>query len=329
MLALAVLSVFFLASKKSEHTLTVTDKFDTVITVKTYSASDNTKDYNDIITRADSEFSSDTPGAQIYELNRNRFCEISEETKNLLCDAAAYSQQLGDYFDISVEPLCRLWDIKNNPGKIPDGIKDSLKLVGINALDIDIAANTAKLTQDGAMITLGAIAKGYTTDLIVSKMRQNAEESALVNMGGNIYALGRRPDGERWNIAIADPKNPEENAAVISVENKAVVTSGNYERYVVIDGKRYHHIINPNTGYPAESGLLSATAVGDKAELCDVLSTAMFASGAEKAAELAKRYLVDAILISDDTLYYTKGLENIITEADGNYNFVPIDVSLH
>jgi thiamine biosynthesis lipoprotein len=140
-------------------------------------------------------------------------------------------------------------------------------------------------------------------------------------MGGNIYALGKKQDKSLWKIGIADPKNVDKNAAVVEVSDTAVITSGNYERYFIISGKRYHHIIDPTNGYPAESGLNSATAIGKDATLCDILSTAMFVAGVEKSKELIKEYDIDAVLIDDGTVYYTKGLEDILKQTSDGYRY--------
>lgn len=301
---------------KNEYIITIADAFDTVTTIKTYSSKDNTDEYETIMRDADNRLSAVDTESEIYRLNHEGACEISPDTTQLLCDAITYSVQLKYYFDITTNPLCELWDIKNNPGKIPEGISDALKLVGVEAVEVDIKTNDAKIIKDGASITLGGIAKGYVTDRLCDAMRKNGENSALINMGGNIYALGKKPDGKLWNIGILDPKNVEQNAVTLQLSDKAVVTSGTYERYVKIDGKRYHHIIDPKTGYPAESGLISATAIGKSAELCDVLSTAMMVAGVNKGIDLAEKYGIDAVLIDDKTVYYTPGLKDFITLGD-------------
>ena len=320
-----VLVIICLHNRTKERSITITDTFDTVITITTHSKVDNLKEYERIILNADKMFSSVNPDGEIYQLNHNGKANISPETTALLCDAITYTNCLSDYFDISINPLFELWDIKNNTGIIPDNIPETASLTGIDSLLVDIDSNTAEIVKEGASITLGAIAKGYTTNLLVKAMRQNGENSALINMGGNIYALGAKPDGSLWKISIMDPNNTDANAVVLNVSDTAVITSGNYERYFELDQKRYHHIIDPKTGYPAQSGLNSATVIGKDAELCDVLSTAMFVAGVKTAAELAELYSVDAVLIGSETVYYTAGLENALTPSSGNYRYVKID----
>lgn len=321
-----VLTAIFLLNSEKERSITITDTFDTVITITAYSSSNNAKEYEKIIRDTDKMFSSDNPDGEIYRLNHNKKAELSPETVDLLCDAVTYTNRLSEYFDISVNPLSELWDIKNNSGIIPDNISETAALVGIEALVIDTDGNTAEIVRDGASITLGAIAKGYTTDLLVAAMRKNGEKSALINMGGNIYAMGAKKDGSLWKIGIADPLNMEQNAVILNISDTAVITSGNYERYFELDGIRYHHIIDPKTGYPAQSGLNSATAVGADAELCDVLSTAMFAAGVEKSKSIIAEYKIDAVLIDDETVYYTAGLEDRMIKESEYYNYVCLDL---
>lgn len=203
---------------------------------------------------------------------------------------------------------------------MPDNVAETLSLVGAECLNIDIDTNTAEITKDGASITLGAIAKGDVTDKIVNKMRKNGETSALIIFGGNIYAYGKKDGKTDWKIGISDPKaNDGSYAATLDVSDTAVVTSGSYQRYFELNGEIYHHIIDPETGYPANSGLLSATVIGKDAVLCDVLSTAMFVAGAEKAAELAEEFDVDAVLITENEIYYTGAIAERITQSNNSY----------
>lgn len=318
------IAVAVLIMRPRRYSRTIYDAMDTVCEITTYSTADNINGYVQIVYEADKMFSAENPNAEIYKLNQNGSAQLSQDTVSLLCDAITYTNRHGEYFDISIKPVCDVWDIKNNPGVIPDNISDALDLVGIQNIEVDIETNTAKIKKEGAGVTLGAAAKGYTTDMIVKAMRAEGESSALINLGGNIYALGKK-NGARWEIGIMDPKQPGVSAAVLSVSDTAVVTSGNYERYFELDGERYHHIIDPKSGYPVQNGLNSATAVGKDAGQCDILSTAMFAAGINGAAALAKEYNIDAVLIDDTTVYYTKGLADIIKPVDGSYKYVMLN----
>ena len=168
----------------------------------------------------------------------------------------------------------------------------------------DADSEIAKLNADGS---------GYTSSRIMDIYKENGITSGLVNLGGNVQALGTKTDGTKWKIAVQSPDDTEDYLGILSVQDKAVITSGGYERYFEQDGVTYHHIIDPKTGYPAESGLVSVTIVSSDGTLADGLSTSLFIMGEEKAADFWREHKdeFDAILMSDDgTLYVTEGLEN-------------------
>ena len=319
--AAAVLSTRYLGAK--EHTRTIYGCFDTICTITTYSSSDKTEEYENLLRDAELKFSAYNPQSEIYRLNSDLYAELSPDTVSLLCDAVTYSNLLSNYFDITLNPVCLLWQEAEKNSVLPLNIDSALSLKGTENIYIDIDSNYAKILKEGASITLGAIAKGYVTDRIVQKMRANGETSALINLGGNIYAYGLKNNSTAWQIGIRDPKSDENSsAAIVEASNISIVTSGAYQRGFELDGKWYHHIIDPKTGYPAENGIISATAIGSKSELCDILSTAMYVAGVENAFRLAEEYGIDAIIITDNTIYYSKGLDGKIKPSGNNYNFV-------
>ena len=332
--ALCTIGIYYHLQNR-QFTVTVFDAFDTVSTINVYSAHDNTKEYEKLIKEYDKSLSVYNTESEIYKLNTNKKADISADTEELLCDAITYSAKLSDYFDISINPLCQKWESAKTSGTAPTITDEDLAHISIEKLRVDIDANTATITHPDASITLGAVAKGFVTDKLVHHMRLNGDENALINLGGNIYALGTKPkksfnlhpstSGEEWKIGIADPNSPQESAVIVRVSDTAVVTSGDYERYFESGGKRYHHIIDPKTGYPSDSGLRSATAIGSKAELCDILSTAMFVAGKEKAAALAKEYGIDAILIDDANIYYSPALEGFLSLQNEAYKLLMLD----
>lgn len=319
---LAAVCAIFLLRREHTYTKTVCAAFDTVCTVTTYSKSDNTLVYADFLEALSSRLSAYDEGGEIYTLNKTGSAELSPDTTGLLCTAISYSGFFPELFDISVNPLCELWTEFKERGKVGD-ISQAMQRVGCDGIYVDADKNFAEITKDGASVTLGAIAKGYASDALVDLMRKNGETSALINLGGSIYALGKKENKSDWRVGICDPDFTENSLLTLSVSDTAVVTSGDYERYFEIDGKRYHHIIDPTTGYPAQSGLRSATAVGKKAELCDVMSTAMFVAGAKKAAALCEKYAIDAVLVTDDTVYYTPGLAGILEPKSDRFVFKP------
>ena len=162
----------------------------------------------------------------------------------------------------------------------------------------------------GMEIDLGSIAKGYAGQQAAKLLREKGVTSALLNLGGNVQTIGSKPDGGAWQIAVKNPHS-KEPMMVVSVRDKAVVTSGGYERYFEQDGKTYWHIMDPKTGRPADSGLLAVTVIGEDGAMCDGLSTSLFVMGLEKAAALwAESSDFEAIFIAaDGTVYITDGLK--------------------
>lgn len=308
-------------NRAKTHERTIYGAFDTICRMSVYSQADNTAEYEELIRSLDAQLSPYRGNSAIYALNNGEECTLSPELTEFLCTAVSYTNMIPDYFDITINPVCESWQKAGDDGVLPDDIDAKLALVGTDCIYIDIDKNTARLTEEGASVTLGAIAKGYAADRLVSAMLSNGEQNALIDLGGNIYALGSKPDGSSWTVGISDPKDTSANAVTLEAADTAIVTSGDYQRYFELNGKRYHHIIDPKTGYPAESGLRSATAVGKDATVCDVLSTAMFVAGIDGAKELCKRFSIDAVLITDDTVYYSAALENKITYRSELYRF--------
>lgn len=322
----AVAVGILLIGRPKTYSREVYGTFDTVCNISLYSAEDTTEYYEQQLRKLDSELDTHSGESVIGKLNNGELCSLTPEQTDLLCTAVSYTNMLSDYFDITVNPLVESWDNAEKNSVLPTDISDKMKLVGADCININIDSNTARITEDGASITLGAIAKGYAANMLADDMRRNGISSALINLGGNVYALGSKPNDDDWNIAISDPVGNSQTAVTVKCTDTAVVTSGDYERFFELDGKRYHHIIDPKTGYPADSGLHSATVIDRDAELCDVLSTALFVAGVEKAKEIIADFSVQAILIDDDTVYYTKGLEDKIELNSQNYTLVPLEI---
>jgi len=196
-----------------------------------------------------------------------------------------------------------------------------LELVDYRAVTVDTGADTVTLAREGMALSLGAVAKGYAGDLAADALRERGVTSALLSLGGNIQTVGAKPDGGAWRVAVQDPENPEQYAGAIDVADQAVVTSGGYERYFVGgDGEVYWHIMNPETGYPAKSGLISVTVAADSGALADALTTSLFVMGLDAAAAHWRAYRdFEAVFITDaHELYITEGLESRFA-AMGDY----------
>lgn len=224
-----------------------------------------------------------TGGAARLNAADGQEVEIGAELFSLLQTAQAVSEQTGGAFDITTYPLTQLWGF-GGEGTVPDeaAIAETLARVGYQKLRLDAERRTASLT-DGAQIDLGAIAKGYAAESVREVFCEYGVESALINLGGNIFALGEKLDGNAWRIGIADPGDTRETVGVLAVRDTAVVTSGSYQRYFMRGAVRYHHLLDPATGRPADNGLESVTVVCADATRADALSTALFVMGEEEA----------------------------------------------
>ena len=252
--------------------------------------------------------------------------DVGEETCGLLAASAEYADITGGAFDITVAPVVFAWGFTTAENRVPsqtelDGL---LAHVGMEKLTLD---GNAAMLESGTDVDLGAIAKGYASDRIAEIFRESGVERGWAALGGNVLAWGTRPDKQPWVIGIQDPANPHDSTDYvgrIKLENAFAVTSGSYQRFFEADGKVYHHIIDPATGYPAESGLISVTIVADAEEgngtMCDALSTALFVMGEEKAVEFWRNGVCDfeMILVTDDgRAVISAGLEESFTVEEG------------
>lgn len=234
------------------------------------------------------------PASEVSRINQSagtKPVKVSEETFALLQLAQRYSELSGGAFDVTVRPLVVLWGIGKKDKFVPGAaaIARARDLVNWRDLVLDPAARTVFLKRTGMGIDLGGVAKGYAADRARDVLRAHGIRSGLIDAGGNIWALGRRPDAKPWRIGIKNPR-PEHGGdllAVVPSEDLTLVTSGDYERYFIKDGVRYHHIFDPRTGRPAQ-GTISATIIGKNSAEADILSTTVFVLGPEKGLELIR-----------------------------------------
>lgn len=199
--------LIFFSGKERRYERTIYGVFDTVSELSVYSAKDNTAEYEELLRTLHSQLDIHTPSSLIERLNSGERVTLPDDITRFLCTAVSYTNMLSDYFDITVNPIIKSWELAEKNGTLPVDIPEKLALVGAESLYIDIDKNTAQITKDGASVTLGAIAKGYASDILKDKMRMDRVESAIINLGGNVYALGTKPDGSNWSVAVADPNN--------------------------------------------------------------------------------------------------------------------------
>lgn len=250
--------------------------------------------------------------SEIYAVNHSdgNPVPVSEETAELLRFLLGISKVTDGAFDCTMYPILMEWGFTTSDYKIPtDGtISELLKKTGYEKVTLD--GNSVIIPAD-MQIDFGAIGKGYAGDCIAEILKENGIASALLDLGGNIQTIGTKPDGTNWKLGLHSPFD-EDSFATLEVSDCAVVTSGGYERYFVgDDGETYWHILDPATGKPAHSGLISATIVGAEGRLCDALSTSLFVMGLDQATELWKqRDDFEMVLVTENgRIYLTEGLE--------------------
>lgn len=251
--------------------------------------------------------------SEIYALNRDGRADLSPDTALLLDGALELCERTGGALDISVYPILRAWGFTTGEYSVPSDEALAALLPLVDYTQVKLEGNAASLPS-GAKIDLGSVAKGRTGDQLSALLLENGVTSALLDLGGNIQAVGAKPDGSPWRIGVREPEG-EGNVGVVSVTDKAIITSGGYERYFEQDGVRYWHILEPKTGKPARSGLASVTVVGESGLLCDALSTALFVMGLDGALEHWRQYRdFEAVFVAEDgSVTITAGLADCFT----------------
>lgn len=254
------------------------------------------------------------PNSEVALINKNagiKPIKVSSDTFELLERCQWYSELSGGAFDVTVRPLVELWAIGKKDKYVPtdEEIQQVLKLVDYRKIELDPKEKTVFLPVPDMGIDLGGVAKGYGADRARNILKKQGVHSALIAAGGNIWTVGQRPDGKKWRIGIRHPRQEtgDELLGVLSCQDLAVVTSGDYERYFVKDGVRYHHIFDPYTGFPAQS-LVSVTIVSTDSAEADILSTAVFVLGVEKGLALTDQLdNVGTIVMTPELKVFTAG----------------------
>lgn len=269
----------------------------------------------------------DIEKSEIIKLNKNAgrgYIELSPDIIYLLEKSKYYSDISRGKFDITIGPLVKLWSIDTQEVSKPteEKINKARNLVDYRNLLIDEEENKAFLTQSGMEVDLGAIAKGYAADKTIEILKKAGINKAIINIGGNIYALGEKDKSTPWKIGIQDPFRPINNyLAYILVKDKSVVTSGSYEKRVEIDGRVYHHLLEPQTGYPVENNLAAVSIIHPSSTDADALSTTAFLLGLEEGLELIESLShAEAIFITKDKkIYFTSGAKENFTLLNEEY----------
>lgn len=249
---------------------------------------------------------------------------VSEDTYHVIEVAMKFAEESAGAFDITIYPVVALWGIGTDQARVPSQseITAGLKNVGYQDLILDPAAHSVFLKRPGMGLDLGGIAKGYAADRTAEKLKSLGVERGIINLGGNIFALGSKMEGSAWKIGIQNPVSTRgEYIGIVDVVNQTVVTSGIYERFFEKDGKRYHHILNTKTGYPVDNELAGVSILTSSSIDADALSTTLFVLGTEKALEFIKNKPgVDALFITrDKTVRMTPGFKKVFKLTDMSF----------
>lgn len=273
--------------------------------------------------------------SEIAAINENagvQPVEVSQPTFDLLQRAKELSEQSDGAFDITIAPVVELWGITSDHPHVPtdEELAQAMALMGLEDLVLDEEACTAYLTRPGMAIDLGGIAKGWTADQLREYARELGAERGYVSLGGNLMIIGERPDGDPFKFGLRDPQGDASTylGTVTLEDGCTMATTGGYERYFEEDGIRYHHVLDPRTGYPADSDLLSVAVISKDGTLADYLSTTLFVQGLEaaKAAAGSEDYAL-VMVDQENNVWISGSLRGNFEphETDADYTYIYID----
>ncbi|AEE15706.1 FAD:protein FMN transferase [Treponema brennaborense] len=318
----AAISICFISCRKTPLPAKTEFRMGTVCTVNLYERGTDAL-YERMFSRLneiEAVFSVNLPDSVVSNINRAAGLEpvpVSDEVLYVLEKALAIAEATGGMFDPSIGPLVSLWGIGSDSAHVPqpEEIAAAKKLVDYRLVRLDKTERTVFLAERGMQLDLGGIVKGYAADELASIAAENGVKRALFDLGGNVYAYGRKPDGTAWRVGVKNPLAPEGQPLIkLELENKSVVTSGVYERFFFQDGVRYHHILDIKSGYPMRNEVLSATVVSESSMLADALSTSVFLLGPESGLALLAAQGADGIIVTEDrAVYATPQIRRVTT----------------
>ncbi len=303
---LAIALYFFLTAGNNEPKSKTVYLMNTYMVFETYgrNAENANADIEKLISDYDGLFAVNNEQSDISKINTHAgtFAEVSSETAKLISEACNLSEITNGMLDISVYPIVKAWGFTEEKYRVPSHDELGALLEYVDYSKINVSDGMVKIPE-GMMVDLGAVAKGYACDKAVEILKSYNVKSSMLNLGGNVYCLGKNPEGRAWNVGIKSPFDDNSVIGYVTVSDKSVVTSGSYERYFEEDGVRYWHIMDPSTGYPADSGLRSVTIIADSSLYADALSTAIFVGGSEMAKRLqSARGDFEYVLVNSDNI---------------------------
>lgn len=297
--------------------------FDTIISIELYGTDEKSADgmlneCMNICTKYENLFDENIPESDISKINnaKDQTVSVSGDTIALISSALSYCRDTDGLFDITIDPVSDLWDFHEGSYIVPDEslIKEALPLVGYQNISVDDISNTVTV-KGNAQIDVGAAAKGYIADRLADYLEDRAISGAIINIGGDLKLLGKKPDGSLFNIGINDPGS-DGVIADLYLSGKAVATSGTYERCFEKDGRLYHHILDTSTGYPADTDIRSVTVICDDAVDSDCLCTVCILLGSDKALDLIEKTAgTEAYIVkTDGTILSSEGISSYIRQ---------------
>lgn len=237
---------------------------------------------------------------------------VSPDTLEVIAAALSASEKSGGAYDATIGPVMQLWDFHGKTVPVEKEIRKRLRFVGYRNVVLDRENSTVFLKKKGMLLDLGGIAKGYAADLAVKDLKEQGIDAGIVAIAGDIRVFGQKPDGKEWKIGVKNPRQQSEADEIIAklgLRDRAISTSGDYERFFIRDGVRFHHLLDPKTGYPA-GDLRSVSVIAGEGAFADALSTAAYILGREKGLEMIREQGMEAILVdSNGTIITTPGLE--------------------
>lgn len=304
--------------------------FDTIVSVRVYDDRMTSQHFEEIgaqLERIDQRMNRQLSGSEIDQVNQaagKKEVSVSDETFKVIQTAIDYAAASGGHFEPTIGPLVDLWGIGSENPTVPaeDKLSAAMQRMSYKDVVLNPENHSIRLKKEGMSLDLGAIAKGYAADVIADYLQQQDFHSAIIDLGGNILAMGAKPDGSPWNIGIQDPGEKRgKHLGTLKVVNKTIVTSGVYERFFEADGKLYHHILNPFTGYPVDNDLLSVTIVTETSMDADAMSTSVFSLGLDEGRRFVEsRGDAEAIFVTTDhQIYLTSGLTDTFKLTNEEY----------
>ncbi|WP_052676064.1 FAD:protein FMN transferase [Paenibacillus sp. IHBB 10380] len=307
--------------------------FETIVQVKVFDSGtteQNFTDIKEILDTIEIQMNPSNDKSEISDVNRNAGIQpvkVSDETFKVVSKALDYTERSKGGFNLAIGSLVSLWNIGHEGAHVPtaDQIADAMKVIDYKNVTLDADKKEIYLSEKGMSIDLGAIAKGYAADKIVEYLQDKGFKSAIVDLGGNVFAMGKKPGDQLWTIGIQDPNESRGNPiGNIHVNNQTIVTSGIYERFFVEDGKHYHHLLDSKTGFPIDNNLSSLTILTDKSIDADGLSTSVYALGIEEGLKFIENLEhTEALFITKDKkIYASSGFQELLEMTNDEYTLI-------